>query len=248
MSFSVDDSTAAITHYSRVLADAARGNLDARVEHCPEWSVADLVWHVTEVHWFWRTIAGERLAEPPDESRRPARAADAEQLLADFEAGSRQLVEVLGSADQSASCWTWFPGQQDVGFVTRHQVQEAAVHAWDAVNAVGGTLALDPAAAADAVDEFLTVSLAEEADAAEHDLTPLEAVLALRATDTGDAWTVTDGPVPGSLAMTRGADDGVPSLTGSASDLLLWLYQRATVDGDVPGDVVARFRALSSTD
>ena len=39
--------------------------------------------------------------------------------------------------------------QQDVAFVTRHQVQEAAVHHWDAVNAAGDALVIDPAVAAD---------------------------------------------------------------------------------------------------
>jgi uncharacterized protein (TIGR03083 family) len=247
MGLSVDECTQHIGRYSQALADAARGNLDARVEHCPEWDVADLVWHVTEVHWFWRTIVDERLPEPPDGARGPTRPAD-DELIPVFEAGARQLVGVLGAADQSAPCWTWFPGRQEVGFVTRHQVQEAAVHAWDAVHATGGSLQIDPAAAADAVDEFLTVSLAEEDDAREHDLPPFEATLVLRSTDTGDAWTVTDGVVPGSLQTSRGAGPGVPGVEATASDLLLWLYQRADVPVEAPAEVVARFRRLSSTD
>ena len=52
---------ATIRRHSAGLAAAARDNLDARVEHCPDWSVADLVWHVSGVHWFWGTIAGELL-------------------------------------------------------------------------------------------------------------------------------------------------------------------------------------------
>ena len=122
------------------------------------------------------------------------------------------------------------------------------MHAFDAVNAAGGALEIESGAAADAVDEFLTVSLAEEADVAEHDLTPLSGSLVLRATDTHDAWTVTDGPVPGSAAMTRDAADGAPVIEATASDLLLWLYQRTSVETDAPEDLVARFRGLSSTD
>jgi uncharacterized protein (TIGR03083 family) len=237
----------AITHYSTELADAARDNLSARVEHCPDWTVADLVWHVTEVHWFWGTIAEGTLSQPPDESLRPARADD-DGLLAAFEAGAARLVEVLAATDQSAPCWTWFPGQQDVAFITRHQVQEAAVHAWDAVNAAGRALQIDPTVATDSVDEFLTTSLADESDAAREQLTPLDGTFVLRAADTGEAWTVRDGPVPGAIAMTRGATDGAAVLQAPASDLLLWLYGRTQVHGEVSPDLLGRFRRLSSTD
>jgi len=95
---STDSCLAAIERHSRGLARAARGNLDAPVEHCPGWSVADLVRHVTDVHWFWATIAEELPSSPPDASRRPSRPADGE-LVDAFEAGSRRLVDVLGSAD-----------------------------------------------------------------------------------------------------------------------------------------------------
>lgn len=250
MPLATADCLTAIKTYSQVFADAARNNLDARVEHCPDWSVADLVWHLTEVHWFWGTIAHEQLSEPPDESRHPERPSE-QELVPTFEAGARRLVEVLGAADQTAACWTWFPDQQDVAFITRHQVQEAAVHAWDAENAAGRRLTIDPAVAADSVDEFLTTSLADEEDAQRGALTPFDDELCLRAADTGDAWTVTDGRVPGSLAMRRGAPDGsdMRVLEAPAAELLLWLYGRRELDtGLVPPTTVQRFRDLSSTD
>jgi len=248
MSLSAAECTAHIAHFSALFADATRDNLDGRVEHCPDWSVADLVWHLTEVHWFWATIADGRLPEPPDEAQRPERPGR-EALVETFEAGAQRLVRVLADADQSAACWTWFPGQQDIAFITRHQVQEAAVHTWDAVHAAGGTLDIDPVVAADSVDEFLTVSLAEEDDAREHDLVPLEATFGLRATDTADAWTLTDGGVPGSVVMSRGVAPDVPTLEAPAADLLLWLYRRRDLDpGPVPREAVDRFRGLSSTD
>ena len=40
MTLSTDDCIAAITAHSAGFAEAVRGNLDARVEHCPDWSVA----------------------------------------------------------------------------------------------------------------------------------------------------------------------------------------------------------------
>src|SRR5271166_2513187 len=110
------DEVEAIAHHSAGLADAAEGNLAAPVEHCPGWSVADLVWHLTEVQWFWATIAGERLDEPPDESRRPPRGTD-EELVADLRAASERLVGVLAEAGGAEHAWTWAPAQQDVAFI-----------------------------------------------------------------------------------------------------------------------------------
>jgi uncharacterized protein (TIGR03083 family) len=247
MTLSTFDCIAAITRHSAGFAEATRDHLDARVEHCPDWSVADLVRHLTEVHWFWATIAEERPASPPDESRRPAPADDA-RLVDAFIAGAARLVEVLRNADQAAPCWTWAPAQQDVAFITRHQVQEAAVHHWDAVNAAGGRLELDPALAADSVDEFLTFSV--PTDAADHD-TPEQSLagsFVLRASDTGDAWTLRDGDRPGTVRAGAGATEA-PTLEAPASDLLLWLYGRRDLDTTaVPADLMARFRRLCFTD
>ncbi len=247
MTLSTDDCTRAISHYSGRFADAARDNLAADVEHCPDWDVADLVWHLTEVHWFWATIAEGTLPAPPEESARPARPVD-EELVATFEEGAAHLVKVLAAADQSAPCWTWYPDQQDVAFITRHQVQEAIVHTWDAVHAAGGSLDIDPSAAADSVDEFLTTSLVEDSDAREREFVPLAGTFALRATDTGDAWTLSDGDVPGAVVMSRGADADTAGIAAPAADLLLWIYRRLDLAGDAPDDLLGRFRALSSTD
>src|SRR3954449_7500774 len=206
MTLSTFDCIAAITEHSAGIAEATRPHLAAKVEHCPGWSVADLVWHLTEVHWFWGTIVEERLAAPPEDSRRPPRPAD-EDLVDGFVRGAARLVQVLRQSDQSASCWTWARQQQDVAFITRHQVQEAAVHHWDAVHAAGGSLAIEPVVAADSVDEFLTFSVSTEADPAEPPGHPLQATFVLRAADTRDGWTIADGPLPGTLRVNRVGDD-----------------------------------------
>ena len=253
MGLSVERCTSAIAEHSLGFADAARGRLDGTVEHCPGWSVADLVRHLTEVHWFWGTIVEELLPEPPDESRRPARPAD-DELVDGFAAGAVRLVRVLREADQSARCWTWAGWQQDVAFVTRHQVQEAVVHHWDAVhaaNAAGGSavdFVVSPDVAADSVDEFLHFSVASDDDPDEPTTPPLDGAIAFRATDTGDAWTLTDGR-PGTAAVSSGVREGVPALQAPAGDLLLWLYQRIELDATaVPADLLARFRGICFTD
>jgi uncharacterized protein (TIGR03083 family) len=247
MTLTTEAALDAISRYSAAFAEAARGNLAARVEHCPDWTVADLVWHLTEVHWFWGTIAADQLDEPPAESRSPERPSD-DQLVPGFERGALRLVDVLRRADQSAPCWTW-SDQKDIAFITRHQVQEAAVHAWDAVNAAGRDLGIDPGSASDAVDEFLRFSLATESDAQEEELPPLDGRFGLRATDTGDSWLVRDGVVPGSVTASYGVPDGVPAVAATAADLLLWLYRRRELPHDgIPADLVDRFREDSFTD
>ena len=44
-------------------ADGADATLG--VPSCPDWTIADLVWHLAEVHWFWATVI-EMKAENPD--------------------------------------------------------------------------------------------------------------------------------------------------------------------------------------
>src|SRR3954454_5592512 len=243
MTLSTLDRIAAITEHSAGFAEATRGNLSAPVEHCPGWSAADLVRHLTEVHWFWATIAEERLPRPPDESRRPPRPPD-ENLVDGFVAGAARLVQVLRQADQSAACWTWAPQQQDVAFITRHQVQEAAVHHWDAAHAAGMELVLDPVVAADCVEEFLTFSVSSDAHPVDPPASGLAGTLVLRASDADVAWTVTDGDLPGTIRFSWGTTDA-PTLEATASDLILWLYARTPLDTSVvPADLLARFQAL----
>lgn len=237
----VEDFLAAITHHTRGLAGAAENGLDRPVEHCPGWTVADLVWHLTEVHWFWNEVARDRPLDEPDLVT-PERPAD-ENLVAALLAGVEVLAGTLRAADQDAPCWTWGL-EENVGFITRHQVQEAAVHHWDAVNAVGGDWAMSDVLAMDAVDEFLTHSVANLRWPAPH-LEPLGGTLSLLA--GGRRFTLTDGDVPGTLAH---AVDDVDAAGTDPADLLLWLFRRLPDDriqAD-PRALLERFRAFTSTD
>ena len=224
------DPLATIAHHADALLDAAAGNLQAPVEHCPGWTVADLVRHIRSVHWFWATVVEERRQEPFDE--RPS--FEGESLLDSARAQAERLVAVLRAADPATPVWTWSP-QRDVAFVLRHQVQEAAVHHFDAALAAGLPWSMDAAAAADAVDEMLTFSLPGEGD--------LGGTLTLRADDIGTSWTIGPGPTPGSLAWSR--EPGPAAVRATAAELLLWLYERTELDtSSVPEDVLARFAEL----
>lgn len=208
--------------------------------------MADLVWHLTQVHEFWRTIALERPSSSPPDSEEPARPA-LEKLVDGFEAGATELVQTLRETDQDAPTWTWFPGRQDVGFITRHQVQETAVHHWDtanAANAAGPPWSMDPAAAADSVSEFLTCSLADADDVARHGRR-LTGPVVLVATDIGAAWTVAQETPDSALLWSAGAA-APPTVSGSVADLLLWIYGRRDLEVGDPARV-AEFRSLSSS-
>ncbi len=117
-----------------------------------------------------------------------------------------------------------------VRFVRRHQVQETAVHRWDMQSAASDGIP-DPIgaeAASDSIDEFLTVSLPYGVN--QHK--PLSGSVHLHCTDVAGEWFIEpDGRVD------RAHATGDVSLRGTASDLLLALYNRIPVDAlDITGD------------
>jgi uncharacterized protein (TIGR03083 family) len=211
---------------------AAEVALDSLVPGCPDWSVRDLVVHLGEVQRTWAYIvAAGPSDEPPDEDEVPG-VEPGEDLLAWSAESTGELVRALAAAGPDQGCWTWWaqagsaaPGT--AGSVARHQVQEAAVHAFDAQEAAGHGEPLPAAVAADGVGEFLTVGLAS--------LGPWPHEPGQVALDPADAatWVVdldADGATtlpPGTAAVKPGA-----WLRGPASDLVLTLYGR-----NAPGDV-----------
>lgn len=261
MYLTTDECLDAIQRHTRGLAGAAENNLARRVEHCPAWSVGDLVWHLTGVHRFWEHVVRERPATQPSlpEASRPADGDLVPALLAGLDA----LVDTLRSADQDASCWTWGL-VENVGFVTRHQVQEAAVHHWDVVNAVGPSAAwsMDPLEAIDAVDEFLTHSVGNSrwvVEGAERLGGYLWFCPCYADTAACPSWYVADGDLAGTVAvMSEPPASDLPAVGshGDPATLLLWLYGRvpdrvALPDSDLrPEDtaLIDRFRKLTFTD
>ncbi len=137
-----------ITTDSNALAEAAAQDLTVPIPSCPDWVMADLVRHIFGVHESWCRIVGEGLTEPdwPEHSFPPD-----DELVEAFRAHAEHFAEVLGATDPVAPCWTWGP-EQNAGFVQRFQVQEAALHRWDAESAVGPPGAIASDGAADAID------------------------------------------------------------------------------------------------
>lgn len=127
----------------------------ARVPSCPDWNAADLLFHLSGVQHFWSRIVAGRPAGP-DGVEEPARPTSYAELLALYDASHAALVDALAGADPVEQAWTWAP-EQTVGFIFRRQAHEALIHRLDAELTVGEVTPLDPALAADGVEEALDV-------------------------------------------------------------------------------------------
>jgi uncharacterized protein (TIGR03083 family) len=202
------------------------GDLDARVPGCPEWTLRDLAYHLGRVQRFWaKTVRIGADVDPtrPTDETLPTRNAE---LAAWMRASTRDLQDALRTAPADQPAWVWWRDNRTAGAIARHQVQEAAVHRWDAQSAVGTPAPLDAAVADDGVEEFLWIARQMR------DPAPIELV----ATDTGRSFTASD-------------QANAVTVTASASDLVLLLYGRITPDAvDVVGDRTALDAFLQSID
>src|SRR5881628_3711969 len=94
--------------FAEVAAAAAlRPGWQARVPGCPDWTLADLVWHLAEVQLFWAWVVRTRASDPAG-YRKPARKAT-DELLGFFAAASAELEAALAGADPAEPVWTWAP-------------------------------------------------------------------------------------------------------------------------------------------
>ena len=144
------------------------------------------------------------------------------------------LADALAAAPDDLQAFTFLPNDSPRAFWTRRQLHETTVHRVDAEQAASAVTAIPPEQAADGIEEMLFGFAARP-----HKLDADERrVLVLRATDTGDGWTVRLGPDGGGAS--RGAVDQADcAITAPASDVFLWLWNRvppealAGVEGDV---------------
>lgn len=208
-------------------ADPARA-----VPSCPEWTIADLVWHLGEVQWFWGTDVEMRASDPDAvEAGKPERPAGYDELIAWGRAQADRMIGILEATPDDTPVWTWALNESDhnVGFVRRHQVQEAAVHRWDIEDAATGKpQPIEPDVASDSIDEVFAVTLPW---GVRPDKT-LPGSVHIHCTDTEGEWFIhPDGRVEPIHAK------GDVAIRGAASDLLLGLYTRVPLGSlDVIGD------------
>lgn len=217
-----EDLLALIQDRSAALRRSVAGfaDLDVRVPSCPDWSLRDLVEHLTEVHRFWAAAVA---AGPSEKPPTVALADDmpSGDLMARSAAATQELIAALRAAGPAVGCWTWWR-DSDVpttsGAVARHQVREAAVHAFDAQLATGTPQPVPAVVALDGITEFIGVSHGT-AGPWPHE----PARIGLHAAE-GASWLVD------LTASTSHVIDGrhktAADLHGSASNLLLTLHGR----------------------
>ncbi|MEY2424064.1 MAG: hypothetical protein QOI95_4131 [Acidimicrobiaceae bacterium] len=207
-------------------AAAAGADPTLGVPSCPGWDIADLVWHLGEVHWFWATDIELRASDPEAiEKGKPQRPADYHELIAWGRSQLERMLSVLTATPDDVTVWTWALEEKDhtVGFIRRHQVQEAAVHRWDMQNAATQAAPdpVDPAVAADSIDELFSFTLPWGVNKKK----PLTGSVHVHCTDTEGEWFIhPDGRVE------RVHAKGDVAVRGTASDLLLVLFTRVGID------------------
>jgi uncharacterized protein (TIGR03083 family) len=213
--------------------------MDAPVPGCPEWTAADLWWHLTEVHDFWCYVVAAA-ATAPDGYPDPVRPAD-EQLAATYLAGLEELTDALAATSDDVPVWTWTT-DHTVGWVLRRMAHESAAHLGDAQQTAGREPAMDAALASDGVDEFLEWFTGRVADGQP---AAIGGSVHLHCTDVPGEWFVVDDGA-GGLTVTREHAKGGAAIRGAASDMLFVLWRRLPLDrleviGDA--DLAARFVA-----
>ncbi|MGW2305635.1 maleylpyruvate isomerase family mycothiol-dependent enzyme [Streptomyces sp. NPDC001809] len=206
---------------------AAAAGPDAAVPTCPGWRIRDLLRHVSMVHrWATDLVLHARPSYRPSEGETTL---DGAALLTHFREGHADLVAALRAAPASLDCWTFLPAPSPLDFWARRQTHETTVHRADAESALAaGPGAVAPPVAVDGIDELLLRFHARERSRVR---TAGPRTLRVRATDTGDVWTVrlsADGPPRTERDSGEGPADA--ELAGPAGRLYLVLWNRLPVD------------------
>ncbi|WP_433274250.1 maleylpyruvate isomerase N-terminal domain-containing protein [Actinosynnema sp. CS-041913] len=214
-------------------AVASASSLDARVPTCPEWTLFDLARHLGEGRRNWAAT----VAAGPDAPARtlaegaPAAPREREALPAWLAASTQELLDALRNAGPDRGCWVGWGDSQSprtCGAVARHQVQEIAVHTYDAQVAVGAPQPLPEEAALDGVEEFQFTCCATTV-AWPHE----PAVVDYHATE-GRSWRLRlsgDGArIARLVTPAAGETPADASARGTANELVLAFYGRIPVD------------------
>jgi uncharacterized protein (TIGR03083 family) len=218
----VEDHLNALRHSAAAFLAAAPGHLERRVPSCPDWDVAALVEHLGLV-WEWAAA----VVETGDRAERGTAPADRREAVLVPWAHQRaaHLEAVLARAEPDSDCWTFGPPPSR-RFWIRRQALETALHAWDAQQAAGTADVIDPAVAADGVDELLTVMIPRALGRDAGHWTG--ETVHLHRTDGPGEWTVRLGPA-GTTDVERGHGRADLALRGPAESLWLWSAGRVAL-------------------
>jgi uncharacterized protein (TIGR03083 family) len=207
-----------------------RRPLDARVPGCPDWNLGELGAHICDVqNWCTGVLqTGRPNAGGIDLSE--------EEAIAGFPDITAKLIVQLEQSDPEQPCWNFTAAPQTMAFWFRRQALEVGFHRWDAASAV--SVSPEPIAAelaANMVDEFVNILGRRVNSREDLDVAGLVGRVHLHCTDTPGDWTF--GFTEGQYTVSNEPDSAGVTLSGTASDLALTVYNRSTTGSlEVAGD------------
>jgi uncharacterized protein (TIGR03083 family) len=237
------------TESARFGACIRDGDMESAVPSCPDWTLADLAWHLTQTQHFWGSIAGDLLLEPDHvvELTRP----EPQDVPALFDRESARLVEALSRHPAETRCWTWDDDGWSIGWVRRRQAHEALIHRVDAELTIGNLTDIDDELAADGVDELLYSQIDGVPEWGSFIPDETTATLSI---DGGASYGLRFGRIVGvgpesgkeyDLDTFLVSEPSGTVISGSATDLDLWLWGRGSSGIRCDDDaLLARIRAI----
>lgn len=212
---------AALADESRRLIDLCATDPAVPVPACPGWQAGDLLAHTASVWSALATLIEADSTEPADLSGLALPPVDDPGRAAFAGDARERLLAAVGSADPDAPVWTFW-GKRTQAFLARRSHLESVVHRLDAEAAAGAPTAVDPAVAADGVDELYSVLAATPAD-------PPSGTFHLHQTDGhGEFMLAVDD---GRVVVTHEHGKGDAALRASGRELLEVVWGRRGLDG-----------------
>ncbi len=240
----------AIHHDGQALVEAARSAPDAPVPSCPGWTMTDLIGHASGAHrWASHVVTQGDESQPRILPEPPAELAD---LLAWYDDGLAELEAILAATDPEAPVWTPTTGTTGSVWWRRKMAVETALHRWDAEHAaaqVGGPrpAPVDDGVAAAGIEEYLTEFLDGMLMVA-GDARPT-GTACLAPVDRAERWWLDLDRVGSGSASTAAASPVDATVNATASDLLLWIWNRlpdplASLQVEGRREIVLRWAAM----
>ncbi|MET8682356.1 maleylpyruvate isomerase family mycothiol-dependent enzyme [Streptomyces sp. NPDC004647] len=229
-----------IAQTEQLIVTIADADLSVTVPTCPDWTLAELLRHLGRAHRYAETVVRTRATAPIPFDQVPDAAGpdedDPAALGTWLAAGAARLVDVLREAGPDTKVWTWC-SRQDTAFWARRQAHETVVHRADAALAAGREFTVDPAIAADTVDEFLELlsspPVATRLPALAELRGPYRSIH-LHATDTaeelGAEWLIELGE--DGFTWRRSHAKATVAVRGPMADVLQVLYRRLPANSE----------------
>ncbi len=212
---------------------AAERGLDAPVPASPPWTVGELAVHLGGVYIHIRAILRGGLNKPPPFNEKLLVAGEAEHELAGspglidwFRSEAEAMEGALRDLAPDQPVWTFGPPRQQGGFWHRRMAQETIIHRWDAESAHVVPRPIETSLAIDGLDEMVDTWIFRSRRRSK--LAGTGESYWFRPTDTERSWLVRFDADRFEVELAPGPAD--VTLGGTASDLLLFLWQRVPRD------------------